>query len=80
MINQLIVEFYILLPTTCIFCSNFRGNLVPIVFLVITYHIICKDNAFYLFNDRFAQKIMALFYTSENTCLPKETHPYILLA
>ena len=46
---------FICSPTTCIFCSNFRGNLVPIVFLVITHHIICKDNAFYLFNDRLHQ-------------------------
>lgn len=39
-------------PTTDIFCSNFRGNLVPIVFFVIlTHHIICKDTTLYLFND-----------------------------
>ena len=34
----------------------FLGNLVPIVFLAITYHLICKDNAFYLSNDMFVQK------------------------
>ena len=39
-------------PTTDIFCSNFRGNLVPIVFFAIsTHHIICKNITFYLFND-----------------------------
>ena len=39
-------------PTTDIFCSNFRGSLVPIVFFVIlTHHIICKDTTLYLFND-----------------------------
>ena len=39
-------------PTTDIFCSNFRGNLVPIVFFaMLTHHIIYKDTTFYLFND-----------------------------
>jgi len=34
---------FICSPTIDIFCSNFRGNLVPIVFFAITiYHIICK--------------------------------------
>ena len=27
-------------PTICIFCSNFLGNLVPIVLFVIVQHII----------------------------------------
>ena len=46
-------------PTTCIFCSNFRGNLVPIVLFAIIsmYHIICKDNVFSLFYDRLSKKI-----------------------
>lgn len=42
---------FICSPTTDIFCSNFRGNLVPIVFFAITtYHIICKcsKNLYYM--------------------------------
>lgn len=33
-------------PTISIFCPNFRGNLVPIVFfaIIVTHHIICKYN------------------------------------
>ena len=55
---------FICSPTTCIFCSNFRGNLVPIVLFAITstYHIICKDNTFSLFYDRLIEIIYECNY------------------
>ena len=37
---------------TCIFCSSFRVNLGPIVFLVRIYHIVCKYVTYHLFNDK----------------------------
>ena len=42
---------FICSPTIYIFCSNFRGNLVPIVLfaITITYHIICKIALFLYF-------------------------------
>lgn len=50
-------------PTTDIFCSNFRGNLVPIVFFaMLTHHIIYKDTTFYLFNDTLHIKIASKPY------------------
>ena len=72
---------FICSPTTCIFCSNFRGNFVPIVLfaIAVTYHIICKYNTFSLFYDELSEKIAvvkkklyglyALFSTCMVTCI-----------
>ena len=58
-------------PTVCIFCSNFRGNLVPIVLfaIAVTYHIICKYNTFSLFYDRLSAK-MTIVRKNFMACTP----------
>lgn len=41
-------------PTICIFCSNFRGNFVPIVFLAISFNLSYNSQMYTIsiFNDR----------------------------
>lgn len=44
-------------PSTDTYCTNFRGNLVPIVFFnILTYHIICNYTTFYLFKCIIGEK------------------------
>ena len=60
---------FICSPTTCIFCSSFRGNLVPIVLfaITVTYHIICKDNTFSLLYDMLNKNIVFTLHLTSKT-------------